>query len=191
MSKKLILASTSIYRQELLKQLCVPFEAKKPLFDEEQYKIQNLAPKELAETLATLKAESLKDTNCVIIGGDQLVHLEGQIIGKPHTHENAVATLEKMSGKLHELITSVCVIDRDQKWLHTDITKIKLKPLTSEQIRRYVDLDKPFDCAGSYKIEKHGISLVDQIICDDFTAIQGLPLIALSNILHNCGYQIP
>lgn len=191
MHKTLVLASTSIYRKILLEQLMIPFEIGKPLIDEDDYKHLSIPPRELAEKLALLKAQSLKEENKVIIGGDQLVHLDGEVLGKPLIKDAAIMQLKKMCGKTHELITSICIIDGDKIYKHTDVTKVRLKPLSDEQIKKYVHTDEPFDCAGSYKIEKHGISLVEDLICSDFTAIQGLPLIAISKILHNCGYQIP
>ena len=185
--KQLILASTSKYRQELLSRLAFPFTATPPLIDEEKEKDPRLAPQALAEKLAQLKAASLKGAGKVIIGGDQLVSFEGKILGKPHTKEKAIDQLFAMQGKTHELITAICVYDGEKALPYTDITKMHMKSLSREQISRYVDLDQPLDCAGSYKIEKHGIMLFDKIESQDFTAIQGLPLIALNKLLENLG----
>lgn len=185
MRKQLILASTSKYRQELLHRLDVPFTAQAPLFDEEKHKDPALAPRALAEKLAFMKAQSLKGEGKVVIGGDQLVSFEGRIIGKSHTPERAVEQLMAMQGKVHELVTAICVFDGDQAIPYTDITRMHMKKMTREEAERYVTLDQATDCAGSYKIEKHGISLFDKIESEDFTAIQGLPLIALRKILEN------
>ncbi|HEX7675748.1 MAG TPA: nucleoside triphosphate pyrophosphatase [Bdellovibrio sp.] len=186
MKKQLILASTSKYRQELLHRLAVPFTALAPLIDEEKEKDPSLAPRALAEKLAFLKAQSLKGPGKIVIGGDQLVSFEGRIIGKAHTTERAVEQLLSMQGKTHELVTAICIFDGDKVLPYTDITRMHMKKLSREQIERYVSLDNPIDCAGSYKIEKHGIMLFDKIESEDFTAIQGLPLIALSKLLENC-----
>ncbi|KHD88207.1 MAG: septum formation inhibitor Maf [Bdellovibrio sp. ArHS] len=185
--KQLILASTSKYRQELLSRLAYSFTATPPLIDEENEKDPNLSPQQLAEKLALLKAASLKGPGKVVIGGDQLVAFEGRILGKAHSKEKAMDQLFSMQGKTHELITAICVFDGDKMIPHTDITRMHMKKLSREQIERYVNLDMPTDCAGSYKIEKHGIMLFDSIESQDFTAIQGLPLIALSKILENAG----
>lgn len=186
MKKQLILASTSKYRQELLHRLAVPFTAQAPLIDEENEKDPALAPRALAEKLAFLKAASLKGEGRVVIGGDQLVSFEGRIIGKSHTPEKAVEQLMSMQGKVHELVTAICVFDGEKAIPYTDITRMHMKKLTREQTERYVQMDNAIDCAGSYKIEKHGIMLFDKIESEDFTAIQGLPLIALGKILENC-----
>lgn len=188
--KKLILASTSPYRQELLKRLGINFEAKAPLFDEEAHKDPRLTPQALAEKLAHGKALSLAGPQKVVIGGDQLVAFEGQILGKSHTKEKAIAQLQKLRGKTHELITAVCVIDGHTEWAFTNITRMTMKNLGDEQIARYVELDQATDCAGSYKIEKHGIALFEKVETSDFTAIQGLPLIELSQILKNSGLDV-
>lgn len=185
--KELILASTSKYRQELLYRLAYNFKAQAPLIDEEKEKDPSLAPQALAEKLAFLKAQSLKGANKVVIGGDQLVSFDGRIIGKSHTPEKAVAQLLSMQGKTHELITAICVFDGDRAIPYTDITRMHMRKMTQAEIERYVGLDNPIDCAGSYKIEKHGISLFEKIESQDFTAIQGLPLIELRKILENCG----
>lgn len=183
--KQLILASTSKYRQELLSRLAFTFTAQAPLVDEEKEKDPSLTPQALAEKLAQLKAASLKAPGRVVIGGDQLVSFEGQIIGKAHTAERAIEQLLSMQGKTHELITAICIYDGDKMIPYTDITRMHMKKLNRAQIERYVQLDNPIDCAGSYKIEKHGIMLFEKIESQDFTAIQGLPLIELSKILEN------
>lgn len=183
--KQLILASTSKYRQELLSRLAYAYNAQAPLIDEEKEKDPALSPQALAEKLADLKAASLKRAEAVVIGGDQLVSFEGHIIGKAHTREKAIEQLMSMQGKVHELITAICIYDGDKKIPYTDITRMHMKKMSREQIEKYVGLDNPIDCAGSYKIEKHGIMLFDKIESQDFTAIQGLPLIALNKILEN------
>lgn len=185
--KQLILASTSRYRQELLSRLAYNFTAQAPLIDEDKEKDPHLTPKALAEKLAHLKAASLRGPDRIVVGGDQLIAFEGRILGKSHTAEKAVEQLLSMQGKTHELITAICVFIGDKAVSHTDITRMHMKALSREQIERYVRLDQPMDCAGSYKIEKHGIMLFEKIESQDFTAIQGLPLIALSKILENEG----
>lgn len=189
--KKLVLASTSKYRQAQLRQLGLNFEAQKPLIDEEAEKDPSLSPQKLAEKLAFLKAQSLKAPSCVVVGGDQLVAHRGLILGKPHTRERAIEQLMSMQGQVHELITAICVFDGEHPTPYVDITRLHMKSLTRAQVERYVDLDQPLDCAGAYKIEQHGMMLFEKIESQDFSAIQGLPLLALSRILKDSGLQIP
>lgn len=189
--KEIILASASKYRHELLSRLGLPFSAQAPAVDEEKEKDPSLAPQALAEKLAYLKAQSLARADRLIIGGDQLVSMNGEILGKPHTVAGAQAQLLKMQGQRHELITAVCVFDGMVAHPFTNITHLQMKRLTPEQIEIYVRADQPLDCAGSYKIEKRGISLFESIESEDFSAIQGLPLLQLSKVLHNLGYRIP
>lgn len=187
--KEIVLASASKYRQELLARLGLPFVSEAPRIDEEKEKDPSLAPQALAEHLALLKAQSLLHPERVVIGGDQLVALGSEILGKAHTVEKACAQLEKMQARTHELVTAVCVIAEDRILPFTNITRLTMKALSRAQIEAYVNLDRPLDCAGSYKIENHGIALFEKIETDDFTAIQGLPLIQLSKVLHNLGYR--
>lgn len=189
---KLILASTSPYRKELLSRLAVPFEAMKPLIDEEKEKDPSLGPHALAEHLAALKAKSLASAEALVLGGDQLVAFEGDILGKPGTQERAIEQLSRLSGETHELVTAICLAKPDGSLLrHLDVTRITFRKLSRAQIENVVRLDNPVDCAGSYKIERHGISLIEDLDTQDFTAIQGLPLLALSGMLTQCGLAIP
>jgi septum formation protein len=96
-----------------------------------------------------------------------------------------------MQGQIHELVTAICIFDGESCTPYADITRLHMKSLSQEQIERYVDLDQPWDCAGAYKIEQHGMMLFDKIESQDFSAIQGLPLLALSRILNNSGFSIP
>lgn len=185
---EIVLASASKYRKELLSRLGLPFTCQPATIDEEKEKDPALSPLALAEKLAFLKAQSLAHPQRIVIGGDQLVALGTQILGKAHTADGACAQLAQMQGKSHQLITAVCVISPEQFIPFVNITTLTMKKLSSAQIARYVQLDQPTDCAGSYKIELHGISLFEKIETEDFTAIQGLPLIQLSKILHNLGY---
>jgi septum formation protein len=189
--KQLILASTSKYRQELLSRLPLSFTAMAPAVNEDEHKNKGLAPLELAQHLSQLKARSLKGPGRIVIGSDQLVNFNGKILGKPGSREQAIKQLLEISGKIHELITAVCIWDESEEVTFTDKTYLTLKNLSKEEIERYIDIDKPLDCAGAYKIEKAGISLMSEIKSEDFTAIQGLPLIKLCQILRQKGLQIP
>lgn len=189
----LILASTSLYRRELLMRLGVPFECFPPGIDEEKFKVDGIGPIALARTLATEKAMNLVVTHplATIIGCDQVVDVEGRILGKPETIEAAVEQLSLLSGRSHRLVTAVCVWHDGQIHTHVDLTNLTMRPLTIEAIARYIAADQPLDCAGSYRLEARGITLFERIESADHTAIIGLPLIALTTILQGCGYEIP
>jgi septum formation protein len=191
----LILASTSPYRRALVERLGLPFRSVAPLVDEDALKqtLGGLEPRELAERLALAKARSIAEVEpeATIIGGDQLVSFDGQILGKPGTVKNAVSQLLAMSGRTHELITALVVIHNGTVYAQTDVTRMTLRPLTQEQTFRYVEADLPLDCSGSYKLEARGITLFERIESADHSAIVGIPLIALTTILGNIGYPVP
>jgi septum formation protein len=193
--KKTVLASTSQYRRQQLGTLGIPFECVKPMFDEDAVKHQIISdlkhPHAIALKLSHEKGASIAKPDTITISGDQLVAFEGDILGKPGTAENATAQLLRMQGKTHELVTACTVFDGLNAIDILNITQITLKPLSIEQITAYVQLDQPLDCAGSYKIEKHGIQLVDSIKTEDFTAIQGLPLLALAKVFNSLNIAIP
>jgi septum formation protein len=190
---RIVLGSTSKYRRALLERLGLSFDVAKPLIDEEKVKIslekQGVTPLEMAQKLAKAKGESLRTENQLIIGGDQLVQCEGKILGKPHNPKRAVEQLMSMRGKTHEIITAVCICTPSENIEFHDIAKLTMKNLTQKELEDYVALDQPLDCAGSYKIEKNGRSLFSRIEAQDFTAIEGLPLLSLSKILQNLGYD--
>lgn len=196
--KSLILGSTSSYRAELLKKLGLPFQTQKPNFDEDSAKNEALSQKktavQIAELLSRGKAQSLaadpKNSKALIIAGDQLVSFRNEIIGKAHGYEKAFEQLKKMKAETHELVTAVTLQTTDQVCHLNHITKLKMKNLTDSEIKNYLEIDTPYDCAGSYKIEKSGIALFSEIECNDFTAIQGLPLIWLSQQLKEMGYEL-
>jgi septum formation protein len=191
----LVLASTSAYRRGLLERLGLPFRCRAPLCDELALHRESadLDPRRLAESLAVAKASSLveEEPGATIVGCDQLVSLVGRVFGKPQTLERAIDQLQSMCGRTHELITAMVVIRGSDMFRHTDITRLTMRPLSREAIERYVAADRPFDCAGSYKLESRGIVLFDRIESQDHSAITGLPLIALVTILGTLGFVIP
>lgn len=193
---QLILGSTSIYRKELMLKMGIPFVTMKPTCDEDILKsallAQKKSPIEIAESLAYAKAASLNKEfkDAVIIGGDQLVSFEGKIIGKSKTKEKAIEQLTALAGQTHQLITSIALLKGEEKWILNHISLMKMKKLSSQEIENYIDLDVPLDCAGSYKIERSGICLFDKIETDDFSAIQGLPLMWISQKLKEIGYEL-
>lgn len=189
----LILASTSPYRLALMKRLGLPFRALASGVDEAAFKDQGLDPRDLAERLALAKATSLAGDwpEATLIGSDQLVAFEGRILGKPGSLENARDQLLILAGRTHELVTALAVWHQGRVWTHMDRTRLSVRSLTFEEIARYVEADRPLDCAGSYKLEERGIVLFDRIETEDHSAITGLPLIALATILRGLGYAVP
>ncbi len=189
----LILASSSRYRRELLMRIGIPFECQPPGLDEDEFQVDGIGPVELARTLATEKALKVVVTHplATIISGDQVVDVDGRILGKPETLEAAVEQLSILSGRSHRLVTAVCVWHEGQIHTHVDLTTLTMRPLPVDAIARYLAADQPLDCAGSYRLEARGITLFERIESDDHTAIIGLPLIALTTILMRCGYKIP
>jgi septum formation protein len=188
----LILASTSKYRGALLSQLGLPFEAIAPGVDEDQLKYQGLSPTQLAMELGRLKAQAVfkKRPEACVIGSDQVCMLNGELLGKPGSFDQAIAQLSKMQGQHHELITAVTLISPQGEINFHNRTLLFMRPLTIDQIKAYVAEDKPLDCAGSYKLETKGIKLFEKIEMDDHTSIIGLPLIQLNNHLLQLGYPL-
>ncbi|MCT4641255.1 MAG: Maf family protein [Bacteriovoracaceae bacterium] len=190
--KRLILASSSKYRKELLDKLGIEYDAISPNIDEDFYKKTIHDPKELSTILAKQKAKAIfkQYPTATIIGSDQVCHFNGKILSKTKSVKKSIEVLKGLSGNTHELITSFCLIQGDKEILHTNITQLKMKVLTQSQIEKYVKEDNPIDCAGSYKLEQRGICLFDSIECCDHTAIIGLPIIALSKDLSQLGFDL-
>lgn len=190
--KKLILASTSKYRKQLLGKLHWPFESMAPEVDESLYKDQFESPKALSEQLSILKAQAIlkKMPQGVVIGSDQVCTFNNLIFSKPESFENAFKQLEKLSGEQHQLLTSVTIASSDKSYTWTNTTTLHMRSLSSNDIKRYLEIDEPYDCAGSYKLESMGIKLFEKIEMSDHTAIIGLPLIDITNVLiKNFGFE--
>jgi len=191
----LILASTSPYRRAQIERLGVPFRCVAPDVDEEALKARwrDALPRELAERLAHAKAASVAEQfpEAVVIGGDQLVAIDGRVLGKPGTTDRAIAQLGELSGRSHELFTALSIINEGTTYAHVNVTTLSVRRLTPESLARYVAADRPIDCAGSYKLEARGITLFESIASDDHSAIVGVPLIALTTILRDIGFSIP
>ena len=190
---KLVLASTSRYRKDLLARLGLPFEARAPLCDEEALKVPGLAPEALAERLALAKAESLREAEpgAAIVGSDQIATIDGVILGKPGIAVRAEEQLARLAGRTHALVTAIAVVHPGGVLAHLDITRLSMRALGAEAIARYVAADAPLDCAGSYRLEARGIALFSRIESADHTAIVGLPLIALTEMLASLGFRVP
>ena len=192
--RRLVLASTSPYRRALLDRLGVPYEVQSPGVDEEAYR--HLPPKEMALTLSIAKAEALIIEDALVVGSDQVVDVDGQILGKPQTAPRAVEQLLLLSGRRHRLITGVAVHDTrtGETVSDVDIHTLEMRALSRAVLERYVAHDSPLDCAGSYKLEERGIALFKRIEADpdtaDDTAIVGLPMMKLLALLRRCGLDV-
>lgn len=185
--KPLLLASTSPYRRELLQRLGLPFDAAAPAYEETAP--PGLLPEEVARLHALGKAQSLAAAHPgrIVIGSDQVAELDGEVLGKPGTVEAAVAQLERMSGRLVRFHTGLAVVKGEQKIVVCEPFAVRLRRVTQEEIRAYVAREKPLGCAGSFMIEGLGIALMEGMEGRDYTALIGLPLIALTELLARFG----
>lgn len=187
----LILASTSRYRRELLERLGYPFETKASSVDETP--LEGETPDALALRLAKAKARAVARENpgCVVIGSDQVCALGDKALGKPHNYEGAVRQLTMMQGRTLVFHTAVCVIDKDggEQTCVSD-TRIRMRRLSPKAIDAYVRREEPYDCAGSAKIEKLGIALMESVDSDDPTSLIGLPLMRVTSMLLNAGIEV-
>lgn len=190
----ILLASSSRYRRELLARLLPSFDSVSPDLDEHAFHHLEPTPVDLAQRLAKEKALAVfrRFPKTIVIGSDQLVDLNGAVLGKPGTVTAAVDQLLSMSGKTHRLLTAVCIVAPENPLTSImNETRLTMRHLTADEALRYVERDQPLDCAGSYKIESLGISLFESIETEDFTAIMGLPLIQVSQSLRKLGVAIP
>lgn len=187
-----ILASTSAYRASLLRRLLDRFEQASPGTDEDP--LPGEAPAVRAARLAEAKARAVASTRsgCVVIGSDQVADLDGTVLDKPGTVHAAHKQLAASSGREVVFHTAVCVLDASGKAsLHVDETRVYFRRLSRQDIERYVERERPLDCAGSFKCEGLGIALFDRIVNEDPTALIGLPLIATCRLLRDAGIALP
>lgn len=188
----IVLASTSVYRQTLLQKLAIPFTAASPQCDETPG--PNESPTDLVRRLSIEKAKSCHiDQPSLVIGSDQVCVIDGNIVGKPLTRENAINQLGKQSGKSITFYTGLAVYNsQTQQVEHTiDTVIVHFRPLTPEMIENYVDKEEqPLNCAGSFKCEGLGIALFEKIESKDPNTLVGLPLIDLVSLLEKQGIKI-
>lgn len=191
MIKPLILASSSKYRLQLLQRLGLPFTSIAPDLDESPHPGEP-AP-ELAARLALAKARAIADrqTQSWIIGSDQVPSLDGTVLGKPGNRANAAAQLRDFSGRAVVFHTAVALVCGSESRTDMDTTVVRFRKLSGPEIKRYLDAEPAYDCAGSFKAEGLGISLFEAIESSDPTALVGLPMIAVSRMLRHAGYPIP
>jgi len=190
---RLILASTSRYRRELLERLRLPFDVAKPDVDETA--LPGEAPRGLATRLAQAKAAAIArslDGDSWALGSDQVAEVEGRALGKPGGRVAAIAQLESMSGRVVRFHTALCLVHADGRmYAGIDLTEVHVRALDDAEIQRYVDAEQPFDCAGSFKSEGLGIALFERIDNRDPTALVGLPLVATCGLLRRAGFALP
>jgi septum formation protein len=190
---RIVLASTSRYRAELLRRLLDDFEQVAPDVDEQP--LPGEAPAARAARLAAAKAVAVSKRlrGAVVIGSDQVAALGDTILHKPLSRDNAHEQLRASSGNTVDFHTGLCVFGGPggQPQTHVDHTRVVFRTLSDDEIRRYLAREHPFDCAGSFKSEGAGIALFDRIESADPTALVGLPLIALAQRLREAGIPVP
>src|SRR5438445_2541229 len=190
---RLILGSSSKYRKELLSRLHLPFEVMAPHIDETAYAGES--PEATALRLAQQKAAAISAMvpNALVIGSDQVATLDGEQIGKPGTHENALKQLQKMRGRRVIFHTALCLWDGRKEpageiaQLEDIQTFVTFRDLPDAELDTYLRIEQPYDCAGSAKNEGLGIAVIEKIESTDPTALTGLPLIALTTMLRRAG----
>lgn len=191
-SQPLVLASTSIYRSQLLSTLQIPFQTAAPDVDETP--LPGESAEQTSWRLSRAKAQIVakRFPDALIIGSDQVALLDGQQIGKPLSHDNAVLQLSAMRGKTVEFYTALTLLNAVTGDMQTDvaITKVSFRSLSDDQIERYLKKEQPYHCAGSAKSEGLGIALISSIRGDDPNALIGLPLILLVSMLEKQGVTI-
>lgn len=185
MPRRLILASTSTYRQELLRRFDYPFEVAAPATDESP--LPDESPTATALRLSELKAKAVAPQfpDALIIGSDQVAHHGNAVFGKPGNHDRAVLQLQQLSGKTVDFVSGLCVYDSANGRAETRavVTRVRFRELSDLTIENYLRKEQPYNCAGSAKSEGLGIALIAAMECDDPTALVGLPLIALYDLL--------
>ena len=191
--RRLLLASSSPYRRELLTRLHLAFDCGTPDIDETARTGE--PPEQLVRRLALETAQALAHIHRVhfIIGSDQVAVLEQNILGKPLTFERAKRQLQTCSGKSVSFLTGLTVLDSRSGNAQVDCVKftVHFRTLNDRQIERYLQAEQPFDCAGSFKAEGLGISLFRSTEGTDVTSLIGLPLIRLTDMLNEAGMEIP
>ncbi|HRD48983.1 MAG: septum formation inhibitor Maf [Candidatus Competibacter sp.] len=190
--RRLVLASTSPFRRELLARLGLPFAVQAPDTDESRLPGED-APT-LVARLAQRKAQAVvrHDPMALIIGSDQVAVLDDEIIGKPGHHERAVAQLQRASGRTVIFYTGLCLLDRasGQQQIAVEPFRVLFRQLTPEMIENYLRREQPYHCAGSFKSEGLGIALFERLEGDDPSSLIGLPLIQLTRMLEAAGVKV-
>jgi len=177
----------------LLQRFGIPFDCASPDIDESA--ADNEPPYDLVGRLALQKAEAISQQHpqSIVIGSDQMAVFDGQMVGKPGTHQAAMKQLSSFSGQVVEFLTAVSVLCQQSGFSeqYTDRTRVCFRTLQHDEIDRYLKQEKPYDCAGAFKAESLGIVLFERIISEDPTSLIGLPLIRTAAILRRAGLQLP
>ena len=188
----LVLASTSPFRRELLQRLGIPFTTAAPAVDE--LPLPGETPAHLVQRLSESKARAVGKTHAgLIIGSDQVATTGKEILGKPGSHERAVQQLQQLAGKTVTFHTGLCLLDTTKDTAQVDVVpfSVEFRQLDTTQIERYLRREQPYNCAGSFKSEALGITLFTRMRGDDPTALIGLPLIRLTDMLAAAGITLP
>jgi septum formation protein len=189
----LILASTSPYRRALLARFGLDFTVIAPGLPEEP--VAGESPADRALRLATLKAQAVavRHPGALVIGGDQVAAAGGEVLDKPGDAARSRAQLARLSGRSAHFYTACALIGGSPAvhLAHVDTTTVVFRALSGEEIARYVERDRPFDCAGGFRVEAAGVALLDCVESQDPTALIGLPLIWLAGALRGGGYRLP
>lgn len=189
----LVLASSSVYRRALLDRLQVHYTTCSPAIDESRQLDEPL--QEYVARLSREKAQAVANDhpNSLIIGADQVAVFEGEIFGKPGSHERALAQLQRVTGKHADFLSGLALLNSGNEQIQTAVvrTRVHFRTLNDQALDRYLKQEQPYDCAGSFRSEGLGIALFERIETDDPTALIGLPLIHLITMLANQGLKIP
>lgn len=192
MPPQLILASTSPYRKALLAQLGLPFTTARPDVDETPQTGEKVG--DLVRRLGEAKARAVagRFPGAIVIGSDQAAVLDGALLGKPGTHEQAVDQLSRASGRSVVFYTSLCVLNTATDRCQVEVVayEVFFRQLSCAQIERYLRREQPYDCAGAFKAEGLGIALFEKQVGDDPTALIGLPLMRLVTLLSREGIEV-
>jgi septum formation protein len=193
MHRKLILGSNSPFRKQLLERFNLPFDTDKPEIDETPLDHEKPEDYVLRLSLEKAKVVAQRHQNALIIGSDQCSILNGSIRGKPENHLSAVKQLSESSGQRVSFLTGLCLYDSNNNAYQLDLVPfhVDFRDLTKKEIESYLLAEQPYNCAGSFKSEGLGISLFKQLQGSDPTALVGLPLIRLSEMLREKGIPLP
>ncbi len=189
---KIVLASTSPFRRAILEKLGLPFDTLSPETDE--IRLDGESPEQLVQRLAAAKAKAVAGScdDALIIGSDQVAVINGEILGKPGSHEKAVSQLKKASGKTVRFFTGLCLLNSTTGNCQVEVVPfdVVFRKLSDTQIENYLEKEKPYNCAGSFKSEALGICLFEKLQGDDPNTLMGLPLIRLVRMLEQEGVAV-
>jgi septum formation protein len=193
MTRRIVLASSSPYRKAQLAQLNLPFTVDPADIDEAPHPGETHAQTALRLAQEKARRVAARHPQAIVVGADQVADLNGQAIGKPGSHARALEQLTSMQGQWVNFHSAIAVVDAPSgRCLSRNVgTQVRFRRLEAEALERYLRADQPYDCAGSAKIEGLGICLVDQVRSDDPSALIGLPLIALTDMLISLGWTPP